>query len=103
MKLKLTLTFNDLERRALLEFQRVINQPGQDVLSLEHICRQAIFLSIQESYRRALNSGQMEKSNGKSSEGDTQGDTQSASVSENAPAGALADSQSSAVESSTGG
>ncbi len=50
--LKLILKFSDEEAASLNRFQEAINSHGQ-VLSMETLCRQAIFLAISESYRKA--------------------------------------------------
>lgn len=50
---KVELGFSREEWAALLEFQRQVNLEGEKTLSLEVLCRQAIFLTIQQTYEQA--------------------------------------------------
>lgn len=52
MRLKLVLKFDDAEREALLVFQEAINSQGP-TMSLEQVCKQAIYYAISDSYKRA--------------------------------------------------
>jgi len=86
------LKFNDAEREVLTEFQQAINSHGT-ILSLEDICRQAIFYAINDSRRRAqelavsaaqdiASSQSQGNTDGNTTSGNTEGDNTETLVSE---------------------
>lgn len=103
MKLKIVLKFTDEERKGLLDFQEVLNNT-EDVktgkvpaMSLEQMCRQAIFYSINDAYRRgrAMELEQQKVNNGISTEANTAGTDTEISSSSDANTNPLANSQAS--------
>lgn len=95
--LKLKLVFSEEERDALMDFQSLLNEHGTP-LSIEQVCRQAIFYSISDSRRRAeaaYNKAGSEQQHGKSENRNVTGDSSSASGSEAPGAGVVAETQAS--------
>jgi hypothetical protein len=97
MRMKLTLKFNDTERQKLLEFQDMVNVPGQPRLSVEQVAQVLIFKGIDALVE--LGRQQQEKANGGEVSGNSTRDTQSPSTSQDADRNALADSPQETVPS----
>lgn len=88
--MKLVVKFSSEEAEVLAEFQQAINSHGT-ILSLEDICKQAVFYAINDSRRRAQEmaasvaqdiASKSGVTDGNTVSGNTEGDTNTALVSE---------------------
>jgi hypothetical protein len=92
MRMKLTLKFSDTERQKLLEFQDMVNVPGQPRLSVEQVAQVLIFKGIDALVELGRQQQAQEKANGGQVSGNSTRDTQSPPTSQDADRNALADS-----------
>lgn len=102
--LRVELTFDKEETDALLRFQKVINSSGS-VMSIEQLCKQAVFFSVNESYARAAALDKeaklrlQEKTNGKSESGNTEGNTEAPQLGTDVASDLLAETSVDAIHS----
>lgn len=104
---RVQLTFNLIEWEALMEFQRQMNVQGEKVLSVEQLCRQAVFLTLQQAYAQAhkleqkLAAEAQGVSDGQSTSRIIATDNASAPTSEDAATDLLAESQADTAEATS--